>query len=149
MNRSQLLLSVASFLLLANACMPGDEQPTDDDLRAIYFDGAEINAQLAENPDAVFFADVRNGTVVHFDQSEELIDLSNFIFQCPSMLIPVPMEDFLTGLGVDEEILLSDEWTVQSAVSDFRSAAACPPGTESWCPGGPSDCVCISQNSIE
>ncbi|MCA9687841.1 MAG: hypothetical protein KC457_37125, partial [Myxococcales bacterium] len=127
--------------LLIAACQPGDEQ-NDESLRDVYFDGAEIKAQLAEDPDAIFFADLRDGNILHFDQSEEAIDFSHFIFQCPSMPAPVAMEGFM--IGMDSDLLLRDYWSMKSMAdldSEFRLIPFCDGVL--YCPNGPKDCVCI------
>lgn len=133
-------LSLAFSILACNE--QGDDLETAD--REVYFDGAEIKVLVEQDPNVTFFADVRDGTVNHFDQSEESIDFSNFTFQCPSMRTPVPMESILEHF--DEEVYTAEYWSIGSMQSpegetEFRKIL-CPIDCVCECPA-PDDCVVI------
>lgn len=140
--RASLVLSSA---LLVTAC-DADSDSSDTTSRDVVFDGAEIKAALDEDPSMTFFVDVRRGLVNHFDQSEEAIDFSHFLFQCPSMPGPVPMTDILDGF--EPEAVSGEYWSIQSMQSEpedgFRKAPLCPVGCVCDCPlSNPDDCVII------
>ena len=98
--------------LSTSACFD-DEAISDIELRHIYFDGDEVQQALAEDPDTVFFADLRVGNIVHFDKSSGDFDFDNFLVQCPSMATPIPMDYFVEVMNLDVADYTS--WTVQSA----------------------------------
>jgi len=147
-------LSLLLIAFSAGACAPANED-NNPTIREVLFDGAEVRAELGENPDAVFFVDTRDGIINHFDESEEPLDYSKFIFQCPSMANPVPMEWIIEVIMSDNSdhglvnVVGSDYWTIQSqsAVDD-----SLPPDFRSLCYTRcptPGDCfeICVDKPS--
>jgi hypothetical protein len=128
-------------MLSLMACGSEADEP-DQELRT-YFEGAEIADDLANDPNASFFVDLRTEDVYTFDQDDHSIDFAYFTVQCPSMARPMPMPDFAALLGLDLE---EPYWTMQSP-QPFRQAVddcviVCPrSGGECWleCPQTPQE----------
>lgn len=81
--------------LFSTACDGGvDEDGAAEQVRTL-FEGDEVQAELAANPDAVFFVDLTSGHTIAFDQRNVALDYANFIVQCPTMIAPIPLEAFL------------------------------------------------------
>ncbi len=135
--------------LLTMACDSAPEPDSGVSPREVYFDGAEIKAELETHPDTVFFVDARGGTVNHFDQSEEPIDFSNFLFQCPSMQAPIAMDEYLEEF--DADFSANEHWSIasdQGSETRFRREAQTFMECEIWCPLGPDDCVLICSEPV-
>ncbi|GEM_PF-5032591 len=133
-----IILAIAATSFVAG-CADSEavEDSEDSELRTIYFNAAEVNAEIAQNPDLVFFADIRDGAIVEFDQTEADFDFSHFVFQCPSMAAPVPMEGFMGTWEGDAHH--ADLWKVESTPDTdegFRGLNC----QEQGCPG---DCVWV------
>jgi hypothetical protein len=136
------------FALFAVACDEREAPPSNVGDRDVYFDGVEVEATLAENPSVMFFADLRDENIVHFDQSEEAIDFSHFIVQCPSMPGPMMMDEYLDSF--EEEFYTQERWSIRSTVDpdgeELRSVPVPPPGCYYYCPPGATtayDCVLV------
>ncbi len=147
--KHQMSVLIAAFSTLwATACDDREASPSEPSSRDIYFDGAEIEAELNEHPNVMYFADLRNGNVVHFDQSEEPVDFSHFIVQCPTMPGPMMMDAYLASF--EDDFSTEERWSIRAAVDsgvDFRSVPPPPPGCYYHCPNGDLyDCVVICPN---
>lgn len=96
---------LACALSVASVGCAAEVEPQQSSNRL--FDGVEIQEQLNQDADAIFFVDLRQSQTYSFDQTQADIDFSHFVVQCPSMDFPVPMEDFAQtlGLSLDEEAL--------------------------------------------
>lgn len=149
-TRAMLLLT-SLVPLLATACDAGEPQGEQGEQVRTLFEGDEVQAELAANPDAVFFVDLTAGHTIAFDQRNVPLDYANFIVQCPTMLAPIPLDAFLQLFpAIDPS---APAWTLRSTAVDapddqFRQSwgtfDAPQPDlqcTES-CSGG-SDCVWI------
>jgi hypothetical protein len=139
----RVFLSTILFSALA-ACDDGSNEPDVED-RDVVFDGAEVRDELAANPAARFFVDLRGDSRVRFTQEDAPLDFTNFLVQCPSMPHPIPMTDFASLLDID---LDRREFSLQSAsaadITDFRDTEL--PTCTLTCPTGPEeslgeDCV--------
>ncbi|MEM7158541.1 MAG: hypothetical protein AAF799_37220 [Myxococcota bacterium] len=133
---------LAAFTLIGSACDVSDDgsEPGNDGLRHIYFDAAEVNEALADNPNTSFLVDLSEGNVVHFDQQDEDFDFSAFTAKCPSMPAPVPFTQMIDNL--DLQIEGEEEWSMQSDLTDqtrFRYIGGC--WTERSCNSAGTDCV--------
>jgi len=133
--KSKILLALLVSALPA-ACDSPDFDSVDD--RQVLFDAVEINASLQEDPSQWFLVDISDGTVNYFDESSEDLDFSNFLFFCPSMTAPLPLEEVAADLLQDRP----KNWSVQLAEATeglrFRSSCImiCPGGTDCYqrCP---------------
>lgn len=112
-------LAMVGCLLAATACGTEHDR-SEPELRA-YFEGSEVADELAANPDARFFVDLRVDGTYAIDQRDQAIDFAYFTVQCPSMPQPISMPDFvaLTGMAVDEPY-----WTLASVGPAFRSTGS-------------------------
>ncbi len=111
---------LTATIALGVACDANDDSTDGSDTRRhIYFDAAEVNDMLESDAPESLLVDVREGNIVHFDQSEESFDWSAFSAICPSMDAPIPMTDYMDGLGLNVEDL--EYWTIQSADTDPAS----------------------------
>lgn len=132
---------LASIAALGSACGASEETTEDSTVRHIYFDAAEVNDALAQDPDTTFLVDLREGNVVYFDQQDEDFDLSAFEAICPSMPAPVPFTQMLEDLDI--EVAGQSEWTMQSTLTeqtDFRMMGGCTE-TEMMCNWFGLDCI--------
>lgn len=118
MNFRIFLGALAGAALVTSACdEPAEPGPAEP--REVFFDGAEIHAELEQDPDALFLVELREGTVHYFDQTDVAIDFSKFVLDGPAMSAPVPMLDFLASLDGDFES--EARWSLSTdAASDQR-----------------------------
>ncbi|MCA9652985.1 MAG: hypothetical protein H6712_18630 [Myxococcales bacterium] len=137
-------LSIGCALAAPLAC-DADDESHDLESRSVVFEADEVRATLERDPSTVFFVDLREPVTYLFDQPDEPIELERFMVQCPSMVQPMPMTDYLEMLELDEG-LEGSYWSIRSAEASFRSGPLQqdPDGGE-WgcntlCPGG-TDCV--------
>lgn len=150
-----LLSSLVVFGLAACADTELDtEFDTDAQLREVIFDATEVEAELAADPDALFFIDMRDPTLVYvFDQRSETLDFEHFLVQCPTMVAPMPMIDYAMMLGIELDKQL---WTIQSAPDEGDDEGFRAPGTfttiqadmnchSKMCDDGGSDCSWICE----
>ncbi len=109
------------------------------------FEGLEVQDQLAEDPDALFFVDLREPQAFAFDQRDVAIDFSHFVVQCPSMEQPVPMEDFAQMLSFSLDAPAWTMWSAEFERSPHRSAIL----EEEWvCNSDGKDCILIDWDDL-
>lgn len=101
---------------------------------------AQINDILAEDPDELFFVDLRDGTRYGFDQRVESMPWDNFLIQCPSMTAPMSMPDFVRMLDLDTSPSL---WSVQSADADSEGFRAIDERCDFICDHTYTDCFWV------
>lgn len=116
-SRRARALALALVLCPGLAACVAEEELGPEDLRSVVFDGEEVQAALAEDPDAVFFVDLREPSTYRFDQRVEPLAFEHFMVQCPSMPAPIPMEQFAAILELNTAATL---WTVEPAGEGFR-----------------------------
>ena len=112
----KLMFVLTSIAVLMSGC----DDTQDIDYQDVLFDAVEVNARLEDDPSQAFLVDISDGTVNYFDESSEEIDFSNFLFFCPSMPAPLPLEVVAAELLEDRP----ENWSVQMTDSDglsFRS----------------------------
>lgn len=136
------LLSLGLLLATGSACVGSDELEAEalDELEV--FEGRE----LAADPDARLFVDLRGEQRYAFDQRALELDFDRFLVQCPTMPAPMPMPAFLDALDIDPS---APYWTLESDLSreleqdaDFRALCL---EEERHCPNGQDrgDCVWV------
>lgn len=115
MQRSTTSIPFTTMILTAivaslGACDDGPGGPAVDD-RDVVFEGAEVRDQLAADPDAVLFVDLRGSSRVGFEQHDAPLDFSRLEVQGRGMAESVPMDEFADALGID---LRREEFTLQA-----------------------------------
>ncbi len=126
-------LGLACLPLASSACNLASEALDDGDTQHL-FRGAEVSETIAADPDALFFVDLREGALYAFDQvSPEAF--AHFIVQCPSMVQPLPMEDFAANMELD---LALPQWSIESSEPSFRSDHC-----RERCDANGTDCILV------
>lgn len=105
-----------------------------DLLGARHAASVELHASRQDDPNQWFLVDISNGIVDYFDESEMDVDFTNFLFYCPTMDAPMPLEVVAPELLEDRP----EVWSVRFAETsdDLRFRLGCR-----WvCIGGQHDC---------
>ena len=144
------ILSLACLAGLAMTACDADGEPDPVSERSVVFDAELVNAELREDPDALFFVDLRDDTVYTFDQRVESLDYDHFLVQCPSMVAPVPMLAFVEILGgalhIDSELWMMGAWdpdatTLRAASGTFPEPQDGMNCTNKICDSNGQDCT--------
>lgn len=81
----------------------------------VVFDGAQVRAEVAADPDARFVVDLRGSDRVRFVQDEVGLDFAHFLVLSAAMPRPIPMREFADLFGLDLDLV---EFTLQSAAAE-------------------------------